>query len=69
MHSELANLELSLGIQTDEFQEDLNFSMVHVVYEWASNKVIWPNPKRFCTMFFACSLLLTLCNSPTYRRV
>ncbi|KAJ8924217.1 hypothetical protein NQ315_007008 [Exocentrus adspersus] len=37
-HNELANLELSMGIQTDEFQEDLNFGLVHVVYEWASNK-------------------------------
>ncbi|KAJ8972244.1 hypothetical protein NQ317_011069, partial [Molorchus minor] len=38
VHNEIANLELSLGIQTDEFQEDLNFGLVHVVYEWASNK-------------------------------
>lgn len=32
-----------MGIQTDEFQEDLNFGMVHVVYEWASNKVVPAN--------------------------
>ncbi|KAJ8934479.1 hypothetical protein NQ314_013354 [Rhamnusium bicolor] len=38
VHQEIANLELSMGIQTDEFQEDLNFGLVHVVYEWASDK-------------------------------
>ncbi|CAG9821156.1 unnamed protein product [Phaedon cochleariae] len=38
VHNEIAKLELSLGIQTDEFQEDLNFGLVHVVYEWATNQ-------------------------------
>ncbi|KAJ8963290.1 hypothetical protein NQ318_018757 [Aromia moschata] len=38
VHLELGDLELRMGIQTDEFQEDLNFALVHVVYEWASNK-------------------------------
>ncbi|CAG9853750.1 unnamed protein product [Phyllotreta striolata] len=38
VHEEIAAQELILGIQTDEFQEDLNFGLVHVVYEWATNQ-------------------------------
>lgn len=39
IHKEIAQDEMRLQIQTDEFQQDLNFGLVHVVYEWASNKV------------------------------
>lgn len=39
IHTEIANLELSLNITTDEFQNDLNFSLAEIVYEWASAKV------------------------------
>ncbi|XP_072388154.1 superkiller complex protein 2 isoform X2 [Diabrotica undecimpunctata] len=38
VHREIGTEELSLGIQTDEFQEELNFGLVHFVYEWATNK-------------------------------
>ncbi|CAG9834639.1 unnamed protein product [Diabrotica balteata] len=38
VHREIGTKELSLGIQTDEFQEELNFGLVHFVYEWATNK-------------------------------
>lgn len=39
IHSKIGSEELSLGIQSDEFQEELNFGLVNVVYEWAINKV------------------------------
>lgn len=39
IHQEIGNLEISLGIHTQEFQDDLNFGLVHVVYDWASAKV------------------------------
>nr|CAI5856094.1 unnamed protein product [Callosobruchus analis] len=38
VHQEILHKELVLAIHTDEFQEDLNFGLVHVVYEWANNK-------------------------------
>ncbi|KAG5891420.1 hypothetical protein JTB14_031486 [Gonioctena quinquepunctata] len=38
VHNEIGQQELRLGIQTDEFQDDLNFGLVHVVYEWATNQ-------------------------------
>ncbi|CAG9764055.1 unnamed protein product [Ceutorhynchus assimilis] len=36
VHQKIANMELELCIQTDEFQQDLNFGLVHVVYRWAN---------------------------------
>lgn len=39
VHQKIANMELELGIQTDEFQNDLNFGLVHVVYRWANSEV------------------------------
>jgi len=36
VHERIGNMELQLGIQTDEFQNDLNFGLVHVVYRWAN---------------------------------
>ncbi|XP_057669557.1 SKI2 subunit of superkiller complex protein isoform X1 [Diorhabda carinulata] len=38
VHLEIGNEEQNLRIQTDEFQEELNFGLVHVVYEWATNQ-------------------------------
>jgi antiviral helicase SKI2 len=38
IHHEIANLEMNLDIKTDEFQNDLNFALVEIVYEWASSK-------------------------------
>lgn len=40
IHAEIARAELSLQITTDEFQNELNFGLAYVVYEWASAKVI-----------------------------
>lgn len=40
VYKEIQEEETNLRIQTQEFQEDLNFDLVHVVYEWALNKVI-----------------------------
>ncbi|XP_030766444.1 helicase SKI2W isoform X2 [Sitophilus oryzae] len=37
-HEKIAAMELELGIQTDEFQTDLNFGLVHVVYRWANHE-------------------------------
>lgn len=39
VHARIGNLELELGIQTEEFQTDLNFGLVHVVYRWANSEV------------------------------
>lgn len=39
IHLDIAAKELALQIQSDEFQEELNFGLVKVVYEWAINKV------------------------------
>ncbi|XP_066249016.1 superkiller complex protein 2 [Euwallacea similis] len=36
VHSRIANLELEMGIQTEEFQNDLNFGLVYVVYRWTN---------------------------------
>ncbi|XP_050296280.1 helicase SKI2W [Anthonomus grandis grandis] len=36
VHHKIANMELELGIQTEEFMNDLNFGLVHVVYRWAN---------------------------------
>ncbi|XP_063918605.1 superkiller complex protein 2 [Zophobas morio] len=38
IHYDIANLEMNLDIKTDEFQNDLNFDLVEIVYEWASAK-------------------------------
>ncbi|RZB54411.1 helicase SKI2W, partial [Asbolus verrucosus] len=38
IHYEIAKLEMNLDIKTDEFQNDLNFALVEIVYEWASAK-------------------------------
>ncbi|KAF7271600.1 hypothetical protein GWI33_015550 [Rhynchophorus ferrugineus] len=35
-HAKIAQMEQELAIQTDEFQSDLNFALVHVVYRWAN---------------------------------
>jgi antiviral helicase SKI2 len=43
IHHEIANLEMNLDIKTDEFQNDLNFALVEIVYEWASSKVLFLN--------------------------
>lgn len=39
IHNKIAVEEMALQIQSDELQEDLNFGLVNVVYEWAINKV------------------------------
>lgn len=39
IHYKIGSEELSLGIQSDEFQDELNFGLVNVVYEWAIDKV------------------------------
>ncbi|KAH1006374.1 hypothetical protein HUJ05_007115 [Dendroctonus ponderosae] len=36
VHQKIANMELALGIQTEEFQNELNVGLVHVVYRWAN---------------------------------
>ncbi|KAL1501935.1 hypothetical protein ABEB36_007162 [Hypothenemus hampei] len=36
VHQKIANLEQERHIQTDEFQDELNFGLVHVVYRWAN---------------------------------
>lgn len=39
IHDTIGSEERALGIQSDEFQDELNFGLVNVVYEWAINKV------------------------------
>lgn len=39
IHDTLASVERALGVQSEEFQDDLNFGLVNIVYEWAINKV------------------------------
>lgn len=39
IHDKIGSEELALDIQSDEFQDELNFGLVNVVYEWAINKV------------------------------
>lgn len=48
IHDKIGSEELALGIQSDEFQDELNFGLVNVVYEWAINKV---NTKIFNVAF------------------
>lgn len=53
IHHEIANLELALEIKTDEFQNDLNFALVEIVYEWASAKVLLISVFQIFILFFS----------------
>ena len=52
IHYDIANLEMNLDIKTDEFQNDLNFDLVEIVYEWASAKVCVKFFNNYCYLRF-----------------
>lgn len=67
IHDTIRAQELYIGLQSDEFQEDLNFGLVNIVYEWAINKV---NTRFILSIFlsFSFSLLQILWNLQRFKK-